>query len=232
MKKVLLLAVSALFAISCNRRDDDDDKNVTPAPTTPTAKVKYTNACISAGTLRAYVNDTPVGNAGNLTYLASSSYVNATPNSNAKISFVIQDSNLPLANTNGALNANAYYSAYAAGTVTNPSVVLVSDNITAPPAGNAHIRLINLSPDNLNESIYVGSSKVDSNIAFKSYSQFKAVPAGTNIQIIVQDPANVPASKTLSGQTLESGKSYTLMLTGTINGAGSSALTLTMQNNQ
>ena len=228
MKRILVLAISALFAVSCNKNDDDD--NNTPVPATPTAKVKYTNACISTGALRAYINDTPVQGANGLTYLASSNYINAKPATNAKHTFVLEDSNLPLAHTNSDLAANNYYTIFAAGAVTSPAALVVQDDLAAPATGMAKVRFINLSPDNLNETVYVGNSKLDSNIAFKQVTPFRQVTAGT-YQIIVQDPANVPSSRTLSGQALEAGKIYTLMITGTVSGSGTTALTLTLVNN-
>jgi hypothetical protein len=163
--------------------------------------------------------------------MASTAYVAVTPGTNVKHGFVIEDSNLPLASVNNDLAANNAYSVFATGTVTSPSAIVVTDDLRAPAAGNAKIRFINLSPDNLNESVYVGQAKLDSNVAFKQATPFREVTAGT-YQIIVQDPANVPSSRTLSGQLLEAGKIYTLMTTGTIAGSGTAALTLTLVNNQ
>ncbi|MCD6063596.1 MAG: cell wall anchor protein [Flavipsychrobacter sp.] len=228
MKKLLLLAFTAVFAASCNNGGDDDN---TPTPNANMAKVKYTNACISTGALRVQVNDAPLQTVNSLTYLAGSAYVTVTPGTNVKHAFVIEDSNLPLASVNNDLAANNAYSVFATGTVTSPSALVVNDDLTAPAAGNAKIRLVNLSPDNLSESVYVGQTKLDSNIMFKQATPFRVVAAGT-YQIIVQDPANVPSSRTLSAQVLEAGKIYTLMITGTVAGSGAAGLTLTLVNNQ
>ncbi|WP_276131675.1 DUF4397 domain-containing protein [Polluticoccus soli] len=227
MKKLLLLGFTAVFAAACNNGNDDDN---TPTPSNM-AKVKYTNACISTGALRVQVNDVALQNVNSLTYLASSAYINVTPGTNVKHGFVIEDSNLPLASVNNDLVANNAYSVFATGTVTSPSAIAITDDLTAPPTGNAKIRFVNLSPDNLSESVYVGQTKLDSNVMFKQATPFRQVAAGS-YQIIVQDPANVPSSRTLSGQQLDAGKIYTLMITGTVAGSGSAALTLTLVNNQ
>lgn len=228
MKKLLLLGFTAVFAVACNRGNDDDDNTPTPSNT---AKVKYTNACISTGALRVQVNDVALPNVNSLTYLAGSAYINVTAGTNIKHGFVIEDSNLPLASVNNDLIANNAYSVFATGTVTGPSAIAITDDLSAPASGNAKIRLVNLSPDNLSESVYVGQAKLDSNVTFKTATPFRQVAAGT-YQIIVQDPANVPSSRTLSGQLLEAGKIYTLMVTGTVAGSGSAGLTLTLVNNQ
>lgn len=228
MKKLLVLSLAVVFATSCNNGGDDDN---TPTPSANTARVKYTNACISTGALRVQVNDVALQNVNSLTYLAGSAYVTVSPGTNVKHGFVIEDSNLPLASVNNDLAANNAYSVFATGTVTSPSAIAIHDDLTAPAAGNAKIRLVNLSPDNLSESVYVGQTKLDSNVMFKQATPFRQVTAGT-YQIIVQDPANVPSSRTLSAQVLEAGKIYTLMITGIVNGTGTSGLTLTLVNNQ
>jgi hypothetical protein len=228
MKKILLFALPLLTFISCGRKDDDPTPTPTPQPAG--AKVMYVHACVSAGLLKVSVNDTLLTTITGLDYLANSGYVAVKPGASQKSTFVIQNSNVPLASTTANLALNNNYSIFATGIVTNPSSLVVFDDLTAPAAGTAKIRFINLSPDTLNETVYVDNNTIDSNVVYKESTNFIQVNAGT-YNIIAQDPKKVPQSKTLSNQQLTAGKIYTLILRGTANGSGNATLDLTLITN-
>ena len=227
MKKLLLFVLPVLTVISCGKKDDPTP---TPPPQPAGAKVMYVHTCVSAGALKVSVNDTPLTSITGLDYLANSGYVAVKPGSSQKSTFVIQNSKVPLTEITANLALNNNYSIFATGVVTSPSSLVVFDDLTAPAAGTAKIRFINLSPDTLNESVYVGNSIIDSNIVYKEATNFIQVNAGT-FNIIAQDPKKVPQGKTLSNQQLVAGKIYTLILRGTANGSGNAALDLTLINN-
>lgn len=227
MRKTLVVAAAMIAALaSCSKKDDN---NNTTTPAKPTAKVMFTNACIGTTNLDVYLNDSIFTKASNIAYMANSGYVSVNPGS-FKTAFVLQNANIPLVDSTLTYTANANYSVFATGAVNKPSLFTTTDDLTAPASGKAKVRLINLSADSLNETMYVGSSKVDSGITYKEATPFVTVNAGT-ANIIVQDPNNVPLSKTLSNQVFTSGKIYTIILTGTSNASGNSALTLTVINN-
>lgn len=227
MRKNLVIAAAIIASLaSCSKKDDH---NTTTTPTKPTAKVMFTNACIGTGNLDVYLNDSILNKASNIAYMANSGYVSINPGS-AKTAFVLQNANIDLVDTTLTYTANANYSVFATGAVNKASLFTTTDDLTVPASGKAKVRLINLSADNLSESMYVGNTKIDSGVIYKEATPFVTVNAGTS-NVIVQDPNNVPMSKTLSGQVFASGKIYTIILTGTSNASGNSALTLTVINN-
>jgi hypothetical protein len=227
MKKLLLFSLGATILFSaCNKKDDPP-----PTPAAPKAKVMFGNAYVSTDTVKVTVNNNSLSSVPNLGYLSRTPYVDLEPGSN-KLTFISAFSTTPLKDTTVSLTANSYYSAFIAGPTLSPSMVLVSDNLTAPTAGKAKIRLINLSSDNLNESVFVKDglnvvTKLDSNVTYKLATPFREVTAGT-YDLTVGDPASLPTAITLAGQSFGVGKIYTVIVTGAQAATGTGARKLTI----
>lgn len=226
MKQVLAFAALLLVA-SCGKKNNDPE----PIPVTQVAKVMFVNGCIDSGPLKVSVNNTTASNIAGVNYLTNTSYSDVAPGSQVHIAFQLPNSNSKLPEVTHDFAVNNYYSVFAAGVITSPSTFVTNDDLTAPPAGMAKVRFVNLSPDNLNESIYVGSTKIDSNITYKGTTSFVPVVAGTH-RVFVQDPANPPSAQYLDQQVFTAGKIYTVILAGIQNGTGTAVLTLkVIQNN-
>lgn len=217
---------SLLAAASCGKKD-------TPDPVQPPAQVAHAmfmNACIGAAPLKVNLNEVSISSITSLNTLDKTAYLELAPATQVKTAFVTQSSNVELAKTMQDYTVNTYYSVFATGLVNNPSVLVTTDDISAPAGNLAKVRFINLSPDNLSETVYVGSNKIDSNVDYKEATGFRSITAGT-YNVIVQDPNNVPLSQNLQSQQFTSGKVYTLILTGTQNGSNEAALKLSIINN-
>jgi hypothetical protein len=222
MKKLILAILSVPVIFSACKKDDDKNDN-DPSK----ARVLFVHTTLSADTLRVKANGATEVNS--LPSLGNSGYISLSPGSTA-ISFVLTQTSLPLKDTTINLAANNNYSVFAAGTVVSPGVFVTNDDLTSPGSGKAKVRLINLSQENLNETIYVGSTKIDSNVAYRTATPFREVAAGT-YNVIVQDPSNVPLLRQISNMQFVGGKIYTIIISGLAAGSGNAALQLTVLSN-
>jgi hypothetical protein len=112
------------------------------------------------------------------------------------------------------LAAGKAYTAYAVGFLASISALLVEDNLSAPTAGNAKIRVIHGSPDAPNVDILANNNKVLSNVPFKTASDYLVVPAGAyNFKVNVAGTAN---TATQADVTLAAGKVYTAIAVGSV----------------
>jgi hypothetical protein len=227
MKKNLLsIAIAALviFALgSCKKKDNTPANN---------ARIMFVNACAGTTNVDVKVNSAAVGAASNMAFLKNSGYQNLTAGGSSTLEFFLTNLGTPLTSGSQSLTVNTSYSAFAGGLITGSSFVFTTDDLTAPTSGNAKIRFINLCSDALNETCYIGSIKIDSNVSYKTctpYHQIAATASGTTV--LFQDPLQAPYLAQLSGQQFSAGKIYTIMLTGAKTGTGASALTLTVINN-
>lgn len=123
------------------------------------------------------------------------------------------------------LTKDMNYSVFAVDSVSKISAVVVTDDLTAPAAGKAHVRFIHLSPNAPAVDVAVASSGavVFGNKAFKEYTAFTPLDAGTyNLDVRVAGTSTV--ALVLPAITLESGKIYTVFAKGFLGGTGSQEL--------
>lgn len=192
-------------------------KKSTPAPAN-NAMVMFVNGCTAQTTtnLDGKLGGTAVSGATNIAYNKNSGYKTVTANASAALSFGITGLGSTLVSDPGTENlaVNGHYTVYAGGISSTPSFVFSTDDLTAPASGNARIRFVNLCADNLNVSCYVGASKVDSNVAYKTCTPFFEVPASTG-KVAMIDQVVLTNSAEILSQSLSSGKIYTFIFTGT-----------------
>jgi hypothetical protein len=116
------------------------------------------------------------------------------------------------------------YSVFAVNTVANLEPLVLTDDLTRPAAGKAHVRFIHLSPDAPAVDIAVqGGPVVFPNKSFKDYTPFTPLPAGTydlEVRLAGTDQVVLP----LPGIMLEAGKIYTVFAKGLVGGTGEQAL--------
>ena len=229
MRKVICLSIFAgvLALASCSKKTPEPTPTPTPTPV-PKAKVMYMNFGTGLGNLYIKVNDSALSTAASIAYLASTGYVDVTVGTSIKSSFYQVSGNSLLLDTTMALVANANYTIVMGGTAAPASpatLVAVTDDLTAPAAGKAKVRVINLSTNNYSESLYVDTAAVISGINYKAVSSFTEVPAG-NYAITVFDPAHPTLQKQVT-QNYASGKIYTFVLAGKYVSATDNTLTLT-----
>ena len=117
------------------------------------------------------------------------------------------------------------YSVFAVDSVSVISAIVLTDDLTAPAAGNAHVRFIHLSPDAPAVDVAVASSGtvVFGNKSFKEYTAFTPLAAGSySLDVRVAGTSTV--ALVLPTITLEAGKIYTVYAKGFLGGTGAQAL--------
>jgi hypothetical protein len=224
-KASLFLSVAVLFmtAIAGCKKND----NSTPT----TASVVFFNGTAGTTNVDISVNNTKLTNASNLAFLKATSYQSVTPG-NDSITFVLTNLGTPLKNAKVNLVANTRYSVYTGGLITGPIIVSSTDDLSAPASGNAKIRFVNLSTDAMSVTANVGATAIATGVAGGGISGYTQVAAGSYV-IKAGDPANIATVVTAGtgAMSLASGRIYTVILTGTLSGTSTSALTLTVINN-
>ena len=228
MRKLTYLALCAaiITIASCSKKDPTP----TPAPVTPAAKVKFINTCLNAASLSVQINDVTLTTVPALAFLGISNYVNVTPGASVKTSFIFPNTVSPLITPVPVLSYTdgSYYSVFAVGSVSTPSIVFTSDNVATPASGMFNVRMINLSLDSLSYDFYVApAGRLDSNVTYKVTTPFRQIAAGDR-NVIIQDPHDVQNQVTLNAQHFEAGKAYTILVTGSKNFANEAALKATV----
>nr|WP_306806044.1 DUF4397 domain-containing protein [Caballeronia sp. BR00000012568055] len=82
-------------------------------------------------------------------------------------------------NVSPSLARDGYYTAIAANFVASIQAILATDDASAPPAGQARIRVIHAAPDAGPVDILVNNQVVLSNVPFAAISNYLTVSAGT-----------------------------------------------------
>jgi hypothetical protein len=122
------------------------------------------------------------------------------------------------------LQPSTNYSVFAVNSVKNLEPIVLTDDLSRPAKGNAHVRFIHLSPDAPAVDVAVqGGPVVFGNKSFKEYTEFTPLPAGTyDLEVRVAGTSTVALP--LPGVTLEAGKIYTVYAKGFLAGSGAQAL--------
>ncbi|MCG9899137.1 MAG: DUF4397 domain-containing protein [Hydrotalea sp.] len=207
MKKKFLLGVLAagfvaVGMIGCKKDDE------TPAQ----ARVLVTHASPDAPGVDLLVDDTRV-NTAPLTFPNNTGYlpVNAGTR-NIKVNAAGTSTTVINANLN--LEAGKNYSVFAVNRLANLEAVVLQDDLTTPATGQAHVRVVHLSPDApaVNIGVQGSSANLFSNIVFKGSTAFTPVAAGSyNLEVRVA--SNGAVALTVPA-TLEAGKIYTVFARG------------------
>jgi hypothetical protein len=127
-------------------------------------------------------------------------------------------------NADLALSKDQNYSVFAIDSVSKISALVLTDDLTAPASGKAHVRFVHLSPNAPAVDVALtGGAVVFGNKAFKDYTAFTPLDAGTyNLEVRVAGTSTVALP--LPGITLQAGKIYTVFAKGFLGGTGSEAL--------
>lgn len=219
MKKNLFLfgamALSVLFLFSSCDEDDDDDMHAH-------ANVLVTHASPDAPGVDLLVDDAKVNSAA-LTYPGNTGYVMVEAGTrNIKVN--VTGTSTTVIEANLDLMQDANYSVFAVDSVANISALVISDDLTAPASGKAHVRFIHLSPNAPAVDIAVdGGAVVFSDYSFKEYTAFTPLDAGSyDLEVRVAGTATVALD--LDPITLEAGKIYTVFAKGFLGGTGTQEL--------
>jgi hypothetical protein len=191
----------------------------------------FVNGCAGTGSVYVTNGSTKVTGASNIPFAGTSGYQYTTAGS-PDITFYVSSlgGTDPLKSFTASFTAKTHYSVFVGGIITNSSYVVTADDLSAPSSGNAKVRFINLSNDTLSENVAANTTSIATGITSLQASSFTAITAGTYI-IKAGDPANIGSVVSTASLSFSAGKIYTVILTGTLSGTGTSGLTLTVLNN-
>ncbi len=218
MKKVLsvftlVVAVVALTTLSSCEKEE----------TKTYANVLVTHASPDAPGVDLLV-DGSKQNSSALGFPANTGYLKVESGSrNIKVN--VTGTSTTVINADLNLAADNNYSVFAVDSVSKISAVVLTDDLTAPAAGKAHVRFVHLSPNAPAVDVAVASSGavVFGNKAFKEYTAFTPLDAG-NYNLDVRVAGTSTVALTLPTITLEAGKIYTVFAKGFLGGSGAQAL--------
>ena len=163
-----LLAVGILSTVALTGCGSDDNNPLTPvAP----ARVMAVHASPDAPAVDLIVDGAVAGTGlafpNNTTYLEVAAGTRNVKVNVAGTSTTVINASLPV-------TSGSSYTVFASDVVASISPVVLTDDLTAPAAGNAHVRFVHLSPDAPAVDIAVqGGPVLFANKAFKEYTPFK-----------------------------------------------------------
>ncbi len=212
---VAMVAVAALAAAGCG----DDDKN--PIAPTLQARVMAIHASPDAPAVDLLVDGAVAGSG--LAYPSNTTYL-SVPAGSRNIKVNAAGTATTVINADVSVSGGSSYSVFACDSLSVITAIVVPDNLTAPATGKAHVRFVHLSPNAPAVDVAVTSGPVlFPNQAFKAYSTFAPVDAGTyNLEVRLAGTSTVALP--LPGITLTAGKIYTVFAKGFAGGTGAQAL--------
>lgn len=218
MYKKLILGLAAVasiaFVSSCNKDE---------IPTVNTAKLMVVHTSPDAPGVDLLVDNIKV-NSSALTFPNNTGYLPVLEGTrNLKVN--VSGTTTTVINANVNFPKNTSQTLFAVDSVSKLSTVLLSDDLTAPAAGKAHVRFVHLSPNApaVDVALANAGAVVFPNTAFKGSSAFTPLDAGTyNLEVRVAGTQTVALP--LPGIVLEAGKIYTVFAKGFLGGTGAQAL--------
>ncbi len=219
MKKSFLVLTSAtlfisLVMLSSCKKDEEVTKSY--------AKVLVTHASPNAPGVDLLVDNSKQNTAA-LNFPSNTGYLQVEAGTrNIKVN--VSGTSTTVINADLALSKDQNYSVFAIDSVSKISALVLTDDLTAPASGKAHVRFVHLSPNAPAVDVAVtGGAVVFGNKAFKDYTAFTPLDAGTyNLEVRVAGTSTVALP--LPGITLQAGKIYTVFAKGFLGGTGSEAL--------
>jgi hypothetical protein len=218
------LPAMAMFATlsltGCSSGDKANPLFPTNTPA-PTARVMAVHASPDAPAVDLLVDGAVAGTGlafpNNTGYLSVPAGTRNLKVNVAGTTTTVIDANLPV-------TGGANYTVFASDVVASIGAVVLTDDLTAPASGKAHVRFVHLSPDAPAVDVAVqGGPVLFPNHAFKQFTPFTPVDAGTyNLEVRVAGTTTVALP--LNGITLQAGKIYTVFAKGLLSGSGAQAL--------
>lgn len=199
----LLIGCSALF--SCKKDDASSTKTY--------AKVLVAHASPNAPGVDLLIDNTKQ-NTTALSFLGNTSYL-SVESGKRNIKINAAGTTTSVINADLDLVKDVNYTIFAVDSLSKISPLVLTDDLTMPATGKAHVRFVHLSPNAPAVDIAVASSGavVFGNKKFKEYTSFTPLAAGDyNLDVRVAGTSTV--ALVLPKITLESGKIYTIYAKG------------------
>lgn len=180
-----------------------------------TAKVRVVHASPDAPAVDVYVNGNKT--LSNVPFFTASDYLDLPGGSYDIKVTPAGDANTAVIDAKGvAIEGGKQYTVAATGRLAQITPTILSDNLAAPAAGKAHVRVVHASPDAPAVDVRVkGGPTLISNLAFQKDSGYLPVDAGTYDLEVVPTGQNTVVIN-LPGTALEAGKIYDVFAVGLV----------------
>lgn len=211
-----IVAMLSLFLLAgCG----DDDNPTAPGPAA--ARVNVVHASPDAPAVDLLVDGVAKGTG--LAFPNNTGYLDVTSGArNVRVN--VSGTSTTVINADLTLTAGASYSVFATDSVASLSPLVLTDDLTAPATGKAHVRFVHLSPNAPAVDVGVtGGGVVFANRSFQQFTAFTPLDAGTyDLEVRLAGTSTVVLP--LPGIALQAGKLYTVFARGFVGGAGAQAL--------
>lgn len=209
MSMGLALLASATLLSSCLKNDSEDYQG-------PVAGVSFMHAAAIQPSVTLLVDGRAIFNSA-IQYGASSQYLTAGAG-NHLVQTYIGGTNQKLSEATISLAEGKYHTVFFAHKLENDSLttVMTTDNITAPAAGKAKVRFVQLSPDATQEyDLHLqGGAKLADSRAYKESSDFVEIDAATKKKFAVRLAGATQDAVETAELDIVAGRFYTVVLSG------------------
>ncbi len=207
---VSMLAV-AVFAAGCS----DDDNPISPLQA-PQARVMAVHASPNAPAVDLLVDNAVAGSG--LAYPGNTGYLNV-PAGSRNIKVNVAGTATSVIDATLALTGGVSYTVFAADSVSKIGPIVLTDDLTTPASGKAHVRFVHLSPNAPAVDVAVTAGPVlFADKAFKQFTTFTPVDAGTyDLEVRLAGSSTVVLP--LPGIALQAGRIYTVFARGFVSGS-------------
>ena len=182
------------------------------------AQVRVAHLAPDAPNVDVYVNDEPVPALQNVPYTTISEYLPLPAGTQQITVYAAGDTSKPVIDTPVDLTAGYAYTVAAVGLVADGSLTaqVYQDDLRAPSAGNAKVRVVHASPDaGPVDVVPRGGSPLVSDLTFPDASPYAEVPAGT-YTLDVNAAGTKDTVLTVPDAALASGGVYSAFAIGTV----------------
>jgi hypothetical protein len=181
------------------------------------AKVRVVHASPDAPAVDVYVDGNQV--LTNVPFFTASDYLDLSAGPHDIRVTPTGDAGTAVIDAKGvSVEAGKAYTVAATGMLADIQPTVYNDNLAAPAAGKAHVRVIHASPDAPAVDIRVkGGPVLISNLAFPKDSGYLPVDAGS-YDLTVNAAGSDAVALDLPGVNLEAGKIYDVFAVGLLNG--------------
>lgn len=207
--QIIFLASTALLTLSSLSSCKKDDTSTTKTY----AKVLVAHASPDAPGVDLLVDNTKQ-NSSALTFLNNTGYL-TVESGKRNIKVNATGTTTTVINADLDLTKDVNYTIFAVDSLKKIAPLVLTDDLTAPAAGKAHVRFVHLSPNAPAVDVAVASSGavVFGNKKFKDYTSYTPLAAG-DYNLDVREAGTTTVALVIPKITLEAGKIYTIFAKG------------------
>jgi Domain of unknown function (DUF4397) len=215
MKKLLMsllaAATVATTITSCNK-----DETTIPLPAKSNPNLTVVQAAPGASNVNLFIDGTSKGSS--LGYLTNTGYSSISDGvRNIKVTEGINGTTV--IDKKPTFEKDKSYTLFIANRTPSIEGVLIADDLTAPLEGKAHVRFVHVGSDAPAVDVAeTGGLVLFPNVAFKGFSAFKPINAGT-VTLEARIAGTTTVALPLGSLTFVAGKIYTIYARGLISGS-------------